>query len=125
MVKTLNKNETVNYGRTFKAKKSMKLATITAGYADGFPRLLSNRGYVLINGKKAPIVGRICMDQFCADVSNIEGVKEGDTVILFGKELPVENVAKWANTINYEIVCGLSKRVPRIYIENGKEINET
>lgn len=125
MVKTLNKNETVNYGRTFKAKKSMKLATITAGYADGFPRLLSNRGYVLINGKKAPIVGRICMDQFCADVSDIDGVKEGDTVILFGKELPVENVAKWANTINYEIVCGLSKRVPRIYIENGKEINET
>lgn len=125
MVKTLDKNETVNYGRTFKAKKPIKLATITAGYADGFPRLLSNRGYVLINGQRALIVGRICMDQFCADVSQIDEVKPGDEVILFGKELPVENVAKWANTINYEIVCGLSKRVPRIYIENGKEMNET
>lgn len=124
MVKTLGKGETVSYGRTFKAKKDIKLATITAGYADGIPRLLSSKGYVVINGKKANIVGRICMDQFCADVSDIEGVKEGDTVILFGNELPVETFASWADTINYEIVCGLSKRVPRIYIENGKEISE-
>lgn len=120
MVKTLKRNETVSYGKTFKAKKDMTLATITAGYADGIPRLLSNNGYVVINGQKAPIIGRICMDQFCADVSHID-VKEGDTVILFGSELPVEKFAAWAKTINYEIVCGLSKRVPRIYIENGKE----
>lgn len=124
MVKTISKGDTVSYGRTFKAKKDMKLATITAGYADGIPRLLSSKGYVIINGKKAKIVGRICMDQFCADVSDIEGVKEGDTVILFGGELPVEKFASWAGTINYEIVCGLSKRVPRIYIENGKELSE-
>ena len=123
MVKTLKKNETVSYGKTFKAKKSMTLATITAGYADGIPRLLSNKGYVVINGQKAPIIGRICMDQFCADVSGID-VKEGDTVVLFGSELPVEQFASWAQTINYEIVCGLSKRVPRIYIENGKEVSE-
>ena len=123
MVKTLGKGETVSYGRTFKAKKEMKIATITAGYADGIPRLLSSKGYVMINGKKANIVGRICMDQFCADVSDID-VKEGDTVILFGPELPVEKFASWAGTINYGIVCGLSKRVPRIYIENGKEISE-
>lgn len=123
MIKNLKRGETVSYGKTFKAKKDMKLATVTAGYADGIPRLLSNKGYVIIGGKKAPIVGRICMDQFCADISNIDGVNEGDTVILFGKELPVEQFADWAGTINYEIVCGLSKRVPRIYIENGKEIS--
>ncbi len=123
MVKTIAKGDTVSYGRTFKAKKDMTLATITAGYADGIPRLLSSKGYVIINGKKANIVGRICMDQFCADVSDVD-VKEGDTVVLFGSELPVEKFASWADTINYEIVCGLSKRVPRIYIENGKEISE-
>ncbi len=123
MVKTVDEGETVSYGRTFAAKKQMKLATVTAGYADGLPRLLSGRGEVLIHGKRAPIVGRICMDQFCCDVSDIEGVAEGDTVILFGKDLPVEEMAKNADTINYEIVCGLSKRVPRIYIKDGKELD--
>ncbi len=123
MVKTVNEGETVSYGRTFTAEKKMKLATVTAGYADGLPRLLSGRGEVLIHGKRAPIIGRICMDQFCCDVSHIEDVAEGDTVILFGKDLPVEEMAKSAETINYEIVCGLSKRVPRIYIKNGKELD--
>jgi len=123
MVKTVEKGQTVSYGRTYKTNKPTKIATITAGYADGFPRLLSNGGYVLINGQKAKIVGRICMDQFCADVSDIEKVKEGDTVILFGENLPVENLAELCGTINYELVCGLSKRVPRIYIENGKELD--
>ena len=123
MVKTVNESETVSYGRTFTAKKPMKIDTVTAGYADGLPRLLSNNGFVLIKGQKAPIVGRICMDQFCCDVTDIENVSEGDTVILFGKDLPVEEVAKNAQTINYEIVCGLSKRVPRIYIKDGKELD--
>ncbi len=123
MVKTVNEGETVSYGRTFIAKKPMKLATVTAGYADGLPRLLSGKGEVLIHGKRAKIVGRICMDQFCCDVSGIEGVAEGDTVVLFGKDLPIEEMAKNADTINYEIVCGLSKRVPRIYIKNGKELD--
>ncbi len=123
MVKTVEKGQTVSYGRTYKTNKPTKIATITAGYADGFPRLLSNGGYVLINGQKAKIVGRICMDQFCDDVSDIEEVKEGDTVILFGENLPVENLAELCGTINYELVCGLSKRVPRIYIENGKELD--
>lgn len=115
MVKTINEGDTVSYGRTYKAEKPTKIATLTVGYADGYPRLLGNKGYVLIRGKKANIVGRICMDQMHVDVSDIEGVCEGDTVTLFGEGLPVEKIADWANTINYEIVCGLSKRVPRIY----------
>lgn len=114
MVKEINEGDTVSYGRTFKADKKMKIATVTAGYADGYPRLLSNKGYVIINGKKASIVGRVCMDQFSVDVSHIPDVKQDDEVILFGKELPVEELAKICGTINYEIVCGVSQRVPRI-----------
>ena len=117
MVKKIKAGDTVNYGRTFKAKNQMTVATITAGYADGYPRILSNKGYVLINGKKAPIVGRICMDQLSVDVSNIEDVKQGDEVILFGRELPVEELAEMCGTINYEIVCGISPRVPRIVVK--------
>lgn len=119
MVKEVAAEQTISYGRTYKTPKPIRLATVTAGYADGFPRLLSSNGCVLIRGKKAPIVGRICMDQFCCDVSHIEGATEGDQVILFGEGLPVEEMAKNAETINYEIVCGLSKRVPRIYL--GRE----
>lgn len=121
-VKTVSEAECISYGRTFKTEKPMRLATLTVGYADGYPRLLSNTGYVLINGKKAPVVGRICMDQMCVDVTDIENVSEGDIATLFGKGLAVETVADFAGTINYEIVCGLSKRVPRVYIENGKVI---
>ncbi len=117
MVKKIHKGDTVNYGRTFKAERDMTVATVTAGYADGYPRLLSNRGYVLIGGKRAPIIGRICMDQFSVDVSALPDVKMGDEVILFGKDLPVEEIAKMADTINYEIVCGVSPRVPRIILD--------
>ncbi len=116
-VKTVKKGETISYGRTFTAKSDMKIATVTAGYGDGYPRSLSNKGYVLVNGQKAFIVGRVCMDQFCIDVTHIESITEGDEVILFGKELPVSDVAKIANTIHYEIVCGISKRVPRIVLK--------
>ena len=114
MVKDIKKGDTVNYGRTFKADKKMRIATITAGYADGYPRALSNKGYVIIKGKKAPIIGRICMDQLSVDVSHIPQVSQGDEVILFGKDLPVEELANICGTINYEIVCGISPRVPRI-----------
>ena len=119
MVKTVKKGDTVCYGRTFTAEREMKTATVTAGYADGYPRLLSNKGYVLIKGKKAPIIGRICMDQMSVDVTDIEDVKQGDEVILFGKELPVEELADMCGTINYEIICGISPRVPRIIIKNS------
>lgn len=114
MVKEIEKGDTINYGRTFKADKKMRIATVTAGYADGYPRLLSNKGYVLINGKKANIVGRICMDQMCVDVTDMPEVKMGDEVILFGKELSVDILADLIGTINYEIICGISPRVPRI-----------
>ena len=114
MVKEISEGDTVSYGRTFKAQNVKKIATITAGYADGYPRILSGKAYVLINGKKADILGRVCMDQICVDVSDIPDVKMGDEVILFGKELSVDVLAQMANTINYEIICGISPRVPRI-----------
>ena len=116
MVKEIYAGDTVNYGRTFKAEHPMRVATVTAGYADGYPRALSNCGCVLIREERAPIIGRICMDQLSVDVSNIPDVKQGDEVILFGKELPVEELATLCGTINYEIVCGISPRVPRITV---------
>ena len=121
MVKTIGKGDTVSYGKTFTAEKQMKIATVTAGYADGYPRLLSNKGYVLINGKRANIIGRVCMDQMSVDVTDIDEVKQGDEVILFGKTLPVEELADMCGTINYEIICGISPRVPRITVAKGKK----
>jgi len=114
MVKTIRKGESVNYGRTFIAQKDTKIATVSVGYADGYPRLLSNKGYVLVKGKKAKIVGRVCMDQMSIDVSDIDDVKMGDEVVLFGKDLPVEEISNTIGTINYETVCDVSSRVPRI-----------
>ena len=119
MVKTIKKGDTVSYGKTFTAEKQMKIATVTAGYADGYPRLLSNKGYVLINGKRANIIGRVCMDQMSVDVTDIDEVKQGDEVILFGKTLPVEELADMCGTINYEIICGISPRVPRITVKGN------
>ena len=116
MVKEIHDGETVSYGRSFKAKKTIKVATVAVGYADGYPRALSNKAYVIINGKKANIIGRVCMDQMVVDVTDIENVSMGDEVILFGPELPVEILANICNTIDYEIVCGISPRVPRVII---------
>lgn len=113
MVKTIHMGDTVSYGRTFTATKDIQIATVTAGYADGYPRALSGKGYVLINGRRANIIGRVCMDQFCVDVTDID-VSVGDEVLLFGKDLPVENLAEICGTINYELVCGVSPRVKRI-----------
>lgn len=120
MVKEINEGDTVSYGRTFKTDKPIRVATVSAGYADGYPRLLSNKAYVLINGKKANILGRVCMDQFVVDVTDIGEVKIGDEVILFGKDLPVNSLAQKAETIGYEIVCGIGSRVPRVII--GKDL---
>lgn len=121
MVKPLYIGETVSYGRTFKAKRDMKVATVTAGYADGYPRLLSNKGEVIINGKRAHIIGNICMDQFMIDVTDIDDVKPGDEVILFGQEITADEIAGKCSTIGYEIICGITPRVPRIIIKDGKE----
>lgn len=115
-VKTLHSGDTISYGRTFKAEKDMVVATVSAGYADGYPRLLSNKSQVLINGYYANIVGRICMDQFCIDVTDVPNVKRGDEVLLWGKELPVEKNAEIIGTINYELVCAVSNRVKRVKI---------
>ena len=115
-LKHLQKGETVSYNRRGSIDKDSLIATIRLGYADGFPRRLGNgAGKVYINGKLAPVVGTVCMDMFMVDVSDIENVKEGDTVIIFGKELPVEQVAQWAHTIPYEIMTGISQRVKRVY----------
>lgn len=116
MVKTVRAGDTISYGRTFKAEKEMRLASIAVGYADGYPRALSGKGYVLINGQKAKIVGRVCMDQTIVDVSCIDDVKIGDEVLLFGKELPVEEIAQISGTINYEIITNISPRVPRVMV---------
>ena len=111
MVKDVEEGSQISYGRTHTTNSKRKIATVSAGYADGVPRLLSNRGSVVVGGKRAPIVGRVCMDQFCIDVTDIENVKMGDRVTIFGEELSVDEVARLANTINYEIICGISKRV--------------
>lgn len=113
-VKEIHKDDTVSYGRTYKAPKTTKIATISCGYADGYYRLLSNKGSVLINGCRANIIGRVCMDQFCVDVTNVPDVKRGDEVLLFGNDLPVEELANIIGTINYELVCAVSSRVKRI-----------
>ena len=124
MVKTIEKGDTVSYGMTFTAQGKMKLASVCIGYADGYPRRLSSKGYMLINGQKAPIVGRVCMDQLMLDVSDIENVHEGTEVTVFGHDgdefISVDDLAKIMGTINYEVVCLIGKRVPRIFLKNGE-----
>jgi alanine racemase len=116
---TIEKGETVGYGRTFTARKKTAIATVAAGYADGVRRGLGNRGRVIIGGKFAPIVGTICMDQFMADVTGID-TRVNDEAVIFGRsgdlEITASELAEALGTINYEIVCGIGKRVPRIYI---------
>jgi alanine racemase len=120
MVKNIEKGTSVSYGRTFIADRNMCVASIPVGYADGYNRLLSNKGDVLIHGKRCPVVGRVCMDQFVVDVSHIEAVKMGDEVILLGKmgeeEISAEEMAQKVNTINYEVTCDITKRVIRRYV---------
>lgn len=103
----------IGYGGTFVTDRPMKVATVSVGYGDGYPRALSNKGWMLIHGQKAPIVGRVCMDQTMVDVTNIPEAKVGDSVELFGKNLPLDDLAELCGTISYEIVCQLSLRVRR------------
>lgn len=123
-IKELEAGEGISYGHIFVTKRKSKIATIPVGYADGYPRALSSKGRVLVRGQYAPIVGRVCMDQFMIDVTDIEGVSELDEVTLVGTDgdnrISVEEVANMAGSFNYEFVCGISKRVPRVYIEDGK-----
>ena len=124
-LKTLDAGREISYGGTFITSKPTKVATIPVGYGDGYPRTLSNTGYVLIHGKKAPILGKVCMDQFMVDVTDIENVKEGDEVILIGSSeeevITMEALGELADRFNYELVCVIGKRVPRIYYKAGIE----
>ncbi len=123
-VKEVEPGETVGYGGTFVAERPMRIATIAVGYGDGYPRSLSNRGDVLLHGKRAPITGRVCMDQIMADVTEIPGVRTGDTAVLAGADgqerITVEELSDLAGTFNYEFVCCLGKRIPRIYLRDGR-----
>ncbi len=120
LLKHIHKGETLGYGCTFEAARETHVATLPVGYNDGYMRALSNRGRVIVRGVYAPIAGRISMDLTLVDVTDVPGVAEGDVVTLFGEDgeqaIPVEDLAKTANTISYEITCGISRRVPRHYL---------
>lgn len=126
-VKWVDEGKMISYGGTYVTKRRTKIATIPVGYGDGYPRSLSNKGYMLIHGKKAPIIGRVCMDQCMVDVTEIEDVKFGDEVVLVGRDgdeyLSVETLSRLSDRFNYEFVCLMSKRIPREYIRRG-EIQE-
>ncbi len=122
-IKTVEKGTSVSYGGTFTAKEKMKIATVSAGYADGYSRLLSNKADVIINGVRCRVLGRVCMDQLMIDATHLKNINLGDEVILFGKsgnnKVTVEETAEIMGTINYEVMCGLSRRVPGVYIHGA------
>jgi alanine racemase len=112
-IKEIEDGEAVSYGGTYIAKGRRRIGTVPLGYADGYSRLLSNKGSVLIRGQRAPIAGRICMDQFMIDLTDIPEAQEGDEIILFGSEIPLDELAEMVGTISYELACQISARVPR------------
>ena len=126
-VKTLPAGREISYGGTYVTKSDTVVATIPVGYADGYRRNLSGKFYVLIRGQKAPILGRICMDQMMVDVTAIPGVKVGDQVTLVGSDggetIAMEEISAQADSFNYEFVCGISRRVPRQYVQGGKTVH--
>ena len=126
-VKTLPAGREISYGGTYVTSGTTRVATVPVGYADGYRRSLSGRFYVLIRGRKAPILGRVCMDQMMVDVTDIPGVQLGDPVVLVGRsgseEITMETIAAAADSFNYEFVCGISRRVPRIYSRAGKTVH--
>ena len=127
-VKTLPAGREIGYGGTYVTEKPTRVATVSVGYADGYRRCLSNRFYVLIRGQKAPILGRVCMDQIMVDVTDIPAVAVDDPVVLIGTDgaetITVEEIAQQAHSFNYEFVCGISRRVPRRYRKDGKLTEE-
>ena len=126
-VKTLEPGREISYGGTYVTQKNTVVATVPVGYADGYRRSLSGKFYVLIRGKRAPILGRVCMDQLMVDVTDIPGVELDDEVTLVGRdgdeEITMEQIAAAADSFNYEFVCGISRRVPRIYTQGGRIVN--
>ncbi|SHF25716.1 alanine racemase [Schwartzia succinivorans] len=118
-VKDYHPGETVSYGRTFMASREMRVGTLPVGYADGYTRLYAGKAVVEINGQRVPVVGRICMDQCMVDVTDVNGARVGDEAVLFGSPtLTADEAAGWLGTINYEVVCMISPRVPRVYVED-------
>lgn len=125
-VKTVSAGATISYGRTFTADREMRIATVPIGYADGFWRQNAASGVALtVRGQRAPILGRVCMDQLMLDVTHIPEVAIGDAVTVFGTApaLTAEELAAANDTIGYEVVCGVGERVPRLYVQNGQLID--
>ncbi|MBQ5840987.1 MAG: alanine racemase, partial [Clostridia bacterium] len=128
MVKDLPADTPVSYNRTYRTGAPARVAAVPIGYADGYSRRLSNRAYMLVGGKPAPVIGRVCMDQTVLDVTALPQVAEGTVVTVFGRDgdalLSVDTLAAWMDTIHYEVVCLISKRVPRMYFENGRSVEQ-
>ncbi|HLN60416.1 MAG TPA: alanine racemase [Symbiobacteriaceae bacterium] len=124
LVKEIRTGQTVSYGCTYRAERSERIASLPVGYADGFPRHLSNKGEVLIQGRRCPVVGRVCMDQTMVRLPDDVTVSPGDEVVLIGRQgnevITASDIAQTTGTINYEVVCGISKRVPRLYRQDGR-----
>ena len=125
-IKTVEPGTAVSYGGTFVTDRPTVIATVPIGYADGYSRSLSNRAFMTVNGKKAPVIGRVCMDQVMIDITGIDGVKTGDEVTVIGdgsgNTLSFDDIAQMTGTINYEVVCLVGKRVPRVYLRHGKNV---
>ncbi len=123
-LKELEQGRAVSYGATYETSGNQRIATIPVGYGDGYPRSLSNRGYVLVHGRRAPICGRICMDQFMVDVTDIPEAAEGDTVTLVGTDgaetITMDGIGELSGRFNYEFACDLGKRIPRVYKKGGE-----
>ena len=127
LVKEIKKGDDVSYGRKFRASEDMMVATLSVGYADGYQRALSDKGIVEINGKPAKVLGMVCMDQMIVDVTGISDVKQGDVATVFGGDIAdsIDKVAEKCGTINYEILCDIGRRVPRVYTRGGEQIKVT
>lgn len=123
-IKVLEKDQYIGYGRKFKTERKSTIATLPIGYADGYSRMLSGKAKVIINGKFAPVVGTICMDQCMIDITDVGDVKVGDEVVLMGScgdaKFDAEDIAEILGTISYEVICMMGKRVPRVYVKNGE-----
>ncbi|MNC29471.1 Alanine racemase [compost metagenome] len=128
MLKSMEEGAGVSYGALYHASRGEEIATLAVGYADGFSRMLTGKANALVRGKRVPVVGRICMDQCMISLQDVKGAEIGDEVVLFGEQdglvLPAEELAEKLGTVNYEIVCMISHRVPRVYLEAG-EIKNT
>lgn len=122
-VKEIEPGRGVSYGKEYIADGTAKIATVPIGYADGYPRLLAGKAKIAVNGGLFPIAGRICMDQCMLDVTSVNNIKRGDEALIFGDgPVTVDDIAGWLGTINYEVTCLVSRRIPRVYKENGKVV---